>query len=157
MKAIFACLMFASLAQAATYEVGPGQPYASIGATPLATLQPGDTVRIHYSATPYKEKWVICRQGTAAQPITFSDVPGPNGELPIVEGINAVTAPGLNYWSENRGVVKIGGANTPPDLLPKYIVIENLEIRGARSAYSFTDDSGATVAYSSNASTIYVE
>jgi parallel beta-helix repeat protein len=120
-------------------------------------LQPGDTVRIHYRSTPYKEKWVICRQGTQAQPITFTGVLGPNGELPVIEGIGATTAPGLNYWSESRGVVKIGGANTPPDTMPKYIVIENLEIRGARASYTFTDDVGATVAYSSNASTIYVE
>lgn len=142
---------------ATTYNVGPGQSYATIGAVPLATLQPGDTVRIHYRATPYKEKWVICRQGTAALPITFSGVPGPANELPIIEGIGAVTAPGLNYWSENRGIIKIGGANTPADTMPKYIVIENLEIRGARSSYSFTDDTGATVAYAANASTIYVE
>jgi PKD repeat protein len=142
---------------AATYDVGPGQPYASIGAVPLATLQPGDTVRIHYRATPYKEKWVIARQGTAAQPITFTGVAGPGGELPIIEGIGATTAPGLNYWSEGRGVIKIGGSNTPADTMPQYIVIENLEIRGARSTYSFTDDTGATASYSANASTIYIE
>jgi parallel beta-helix repeat protein len=145
------------VALATIYDVGPGQPYASIGAVPLATLQPGDTVRIHYRTTPYKEKWVICRQGTATQPITFTGVPGPNGELPIIEGIGAVTAPGLNYWSEGRGIIKIGGANTPADTMPRFIVIENLEIRGARSSYTFTDDAGATVAYSANASTIYVE
>src|SRR5688572_10087140 len=149
--------MWAGAASAAIYNVGPGQTYGSIGAVPLATLQPGDTVRIHYRATPYKEKWVICRQGTAAQPITFTGVAGPNGESPVVEGIGAVTAPGLNYWNENRGIVKIGGANTPADTMPKYIVIEGLEIRGARSSYTFTDDVGATVAYSANASTIYVE
>lgn len=146
-----------SIAFATTYDVGPGQPYASIGTVPLASLQPGDTVRIHYRTTPYKEKWVICRQGTATQPITFTGVPGPNGELPIIEGIDAVTAPGLNYWSENRGVIKIGGANTPADTMPKYVIIEKLEVRGARSAYSFRDDVGATVAYSANASTIYIE
>ena len=151
------CLTFTNLSHATIYDVGPGQTYSSIGATPLATLQPGDTVRIHYRATPYKEKWVICRQGTAGLPITFLGVAGPNGELPIIEGINAVTAPGLNYWSENRGIIKIGGANTPADAMPKYIVIENLEIRGARAAYTFTDDGGATVAYANNASTIYVE
>src|SRR4029450_13436098 len=66
---------------ATTYDVGPGQPYASIGAVPLASLQPGDTVRIHYRTTPYKEKWVICRQGTAAQPITFTGVPGPKRRI----------------------------------------------------------------------------
>src|SRR5262245_35217089 len=157
--ALFATLLalFSARAQGAIYDVGPGQVYTSIGAVPLATLQPGDTVRIHYRADPYKEKWVICRQGTAAQPITFTGVAGPNGELPVIEGISAVTAPGLNYWSENRGIVKIGGANTPSDTMPKHIVIENLEIRGARSSYTFTDDTGVTVAYASNASTIYVE
>jgi parallel beta-helix repeat protein len=150
-------LMFGGVAHATIYNVGPGHPYASIGATPLALLQPGDSVRIHYRPTPYREKWVICRQGTAAQPITFTGVPGPNGERPVIEGIGAVTAPGLNYFSESRGIVKIGGANTPADTMPRYIVIENLEIRGARSTYTFTDDSGATVSYAANASTIYVE
>jgi len=145
------------IAAAAVYDVGPGQPYASVGAVPLATLQPGDTVRIHYRSTPYKEKWVICRQGTSTQPITFTGVPGPNGELPIIEGIGAVTAPGLNYWNDNRGVVKIGGANIPADTMPKYIVIENLEIRGARTSYTFTDDGGVTTSYAANASTIYIE
>jgi parallel beta-helix repeat protein len=142
---------------AAIYEVGPGKPLASIGAVPWASLQPGDTVRIHYRATPYKEKWVICRQGTAAAPITITGVAGPAGELPVIEGIDAVTAPGLNYWSENRGVVKIGGANTPADTMPRHIVLEGLEIRGARSSYTFRDDGGNVVAYSGNASTIYVE
>jgi PKD repeat protein len=142
---------------AAIYNVGAGQAYASIGAVPLSTLQPGDTVRIHYRSMPYKEKWVIGRQGTAAAPITFTGVPGPNGELPVIEGIGAVTAPGLNFWSEGRGIVKIGGSNTPADTMPRYIIIENLEIRGARSTYTFTDDSGSTVAYSANASTIYIE
>ena len=125
-------LLPALVVPAAVYEVGPGKPLASIGAVPWATLQPGDAVRIHYRSTPYKEKWVICRQGTAAAPITISGVPGPAGEFPVVEGIGAVTAPGLNYWSENRGIVKIGGANTPPDTMPRYIVLEGLEIRGAR-------------------------
>jgi parallel beta-helix repeat protein len=152
-----AFIFFSSVAQAATYDVGPGQTYASIGATPLATLQPGDTVRIHYRATPYKEKFVICLQGTAAKPITFSGVSGPNGELPIIDGNGAVAAPGLNYWNEERGVVKIGGANTPADTMPQYIVVENLEIRGARSSYTFTNESGSTVAYTTNASTIYIE
>ena len=146
-----------SHAWTATYNVGPGQPLASIGAAPWATLQPGDTVRIHWRSTPYKEKWVLCRQGTAAAPITVTGVPGPAGQLPIIDGAGAVTAPGLNYWSETRGVIKIGGANTPPDLMPRYIVIENLEVLGANQANSFSDDGGATQAYDKNASAIYLE
>jgi PKD repeat protein len=152
-----AALFAAIPAFSATYNVGPGQALATIGAVPWATLQPGDTVRIHYSPTPYRQKFVICRQGTANAPITVSGVPGANGELPIIEGINATTAPGLNYWSEVRGIIKIGGANVPADTMPKYIIIEGLEIRGARANYNFTDDSGFTGPYQSNASTIFVE
>ena len=150
-------LLVAPSAWAATYNVGPGQPLATIGAVPWATLQPGDTVRIHWRSTPYKEKWVICRQGTAAAPITVTGVPGPLGQLPVIDGAGAVTAPGLNYWSETRGVIKIGGANTPPDLMPRYIVIENLEVRGANQANSFSDDNGSNQTYDQNASTIYLE
>jgi len=142
---------------AATYEVGPGKPLASIGQVPWATLQPGDLVLIHYRSTPYKEKWVICRQGTAAAPIMVRGVLGPNGELPVIDGSGAVTAPGLNYWSETRGVIKVGGANIPADTTPRYITIENLDIKSARAAYSFTDDNGNTQTYSANASPIYIE
>jgi parallel beta-helix repeat protein len=155
--ALPAGILLATVVSGAIYEVGPGKPYSTIGAVPWATLQPGDTVRIHYRSTPYREKWVICRQGTASAPITVSGVPGPAGELPVIEGISATTAPGLNYWSESRGIVKIGGANVPADTMPQHIIIEGLEIRGARASYNFTDDTGATAAYSANASTIYVE
>ena len=85
---------FGCVVTAATYEVGPGKTYSSIGAAPLASLQPGDTVKIYHRSTPYREKFVICRQGTAAAPITILGVAGPAGELPVIEGIGAVTAPG---------------------------------------------------------------
>jgi parallel beta-helix repeat protein len=154
----FIALLFGSTAFGATYEVGPGRALTSIGQVPWATLQPGDTVLIHYRATPYREKWVICRQGTATAPITVRGVADPaTGALPIIDGSGAVTAPGLNYWSEDRGVLKIGGASRPADTTPRYIVIENLDLRGARSSYQFTDDGGLTQSYSDNASPIYLE
>jgi hypothetical protein len=144
-------------ALATTYEVGDAKPYTSIGAVPWNSLLPGDTVLIYWRSAPYKEKWVICRQGTAAAPITVRGVANASGRRPVIDGNGAVTAPGLNYWSETRGVLKIGGANIPSDTTPKYIVIENLDIRGARSAYSFRADDGSTQAYSANASPIYLE
>jgi hypothetical protein len=158
MKTAFAVLALTVHASAATYEVGPGKPLTSIGQVPWATLQPGDLVLIYWRSTPYKEKWVICRQGTAAQPITVRGVPDPStGARPVIDGNGATTAPGLNYWSETRGVVKIGGANTPPDLMPRYIVLEHLEIRSGRPPYSFTDDSGVVTPYPNNAASLYVE
>ncbi len=154
---IVLALAGASVAGAATYDVGPGQPLASIGAVPWASLAPGDVVNIHWRPQPYREKWVIGRSGTPAQPIVVRGVPGPAGELPIIDGANAVTAPGLNYWSEVRGILKIGGSNTPPDSVPEWIVIEGLDFRGANAASTFTDDGGANQTYQSNASGIYLE
>ena len=156
-SALFVVLLIAVSGYSATYNVGPGQPLATIGAVPWATLQPGDTVLIHWRAETYAEKWVIGRSGTAAAPITVRGVAGPNGELPVIDGRNAVTAPGLNFWSENRGVIKIGGSNVPDSTYANFIDIENLEIRSGHPSYSFTDDSGATQTYSTSASSIYVE
>ena len=147
----------AASAQANLYEVGPGKPYASIGAVPWESLQPGDTVLIYNRATPYNEKWVICRQGTSSAPITVRGVAGPNGELPVIDGNSATTRSTLNYWNQERSVIKIGGANNPPDTLPQYITVENLEIRSARPPYTFTAANGSTQAYVNNASSIYVE
>ncbi len=150
-------LLGAKPALAADYNVGPGQPLAAIADVPWETLAPGDHVMIHWRADPYREKWVICRRGTVDQPIVISGVPGPNGELPVISGENAITPAGLNFWNENRGVIKIGGANTPPDDLPGHIVIENLDVRSGRPPFSFTNDSGGSETYSDNAAAIYVE
>ena len=45
-------------AAAATYNVGPGQPLATPADVPWESLLAGDTVRIHWRATPYLSKWV---------------------------------------------------------------------------------------------------
>ena len=147
----------ASLASAATFEVGPGRPYATIGSVPWESLQADDTVLIHWRTNAYREKWVICRQGTLAAPITVRGVPGPLGQLPVINGNAATTRSVLNYWNENRGVIKIGGANVPPDTTPRHIIVENLDIRSARPPYIYTNRTGAAGTYINNASAIYVE
>src|SRR5689334_11793680 len=112
-------------AMAMTYSVGPSKPYATPSDVPWESLAPGDSVKIFWRATPYLDKWVICRVGTQTQPIVVSGVP--NGSLlPVIDGNNAVTRSALNFWSEQRGVIKVGGANTPADTQPAWIVIENL-------------------------------
>jgi hypothetical protein len=82
---------FSSLAWAADYHVGPGQTYANIGDVPWESLAAGDTVFIHARPTPYLEKWVLNRVGTAANPITVHGVPDANGALPIIHGEGATT------------------------------------------------------------------
>jgi hypothetical protein len=140
----------------AVYAVGPGQPQAAVGDVPWAMLGPGDVVLIHWRPEPYREKWVICRQGTPEAPIVVRGVAGPQGQLPVIEGRDATTPEGLNFWNEQRGVIKIGGANNPPDVTPRWIVMENLEVRSGRPPYSFTGRAGAGQ-YAANAAAIYVE
>jgi len=75
------------------YPVGPGQKYPSISDVPWDKLGPGDTVRIHYRETPYREKIVIRTDGTEQNPIRVCGVAGPNGERPILDGDGAVNDP----------------------------------------------------------------
>ena len=124
---------------------------------PWESLQPGDVVLITWQSTPYADKWVICRQGTEAQPIVVRGVPGPGGELPIIQGQGATTRLALDYWGEQRAVIKIGGASIPADTMPRYITIENLDVRAARPPYTFTDDGGSTQSYVNNAAAIWIE
>jgi hypothetical protein len=151
---VFLCSINVS---AAVYEVGPSQSLQTIAQVPWATLQPGDTVLIYWRADAYKEKWVICRQGTASAPITVRGVPNASGDLPVIDGAGATTPSNLNFPGDARSVIKIGSANVPADTLPKYITIENLDIRSAHPDYQFTDETGASGTYSSAASSIYVE
>lgn len=142
---------------AGVYEVGPGKPLAAIGDVPWATLAPGDVVRIHWRAEPYREKWVIGRSGTAGAPIVVQGVLGPNGERPIVSGDGAVTPLALDYTGEARAVIKVGTANVPAAGVVEHVQIENLDVRSAHAAHSFTDDSGHAASYALNAAAIWIE
>jgi len=142
---------------AAVYEVGPGRPFVAVSSVPWEALLPGDVVRIHWRDQPYREKWVICRQGTSTAPITVSGVPHPaTGALPVIDASGAVTRPQLNFWNENRALIKIGGANSPPDTEPRHIVLENLELRGARPPHLFQGRTG-TASYVNNAAAVFIE
>ncbi|MCB2182348.1 MAG: right-handed parallel beta-helix repeat-containing protein [Desulfobulbaceae bacterium] len=139
------------------YEVGPDKPYADPDAVPWESLLPGSLVLIHYRDEPYRSKWVVARRGSALEPIVIRGVPRQeDGKLPIISGDNATTRLELDYWNENRSVVKVGGSSSPSEI-PAWITIENLEIRSGRPGYFFSDDRGNTTEYSSNAAAIHVE
>ncbi|MFC1479710.1 polysaccharide-degrading enzyme [Planctomycetota bacterium] len=149
-------LLSTSSLSAIDYNVGPSQPLASIGAVPWESLVAGDRVRIHYKSTPYYEKWVVCGAGTVNSPIIVEGVPNGSGVLPVISGENAVTRLSLDFWSEGRGIIKVGGSSLPADTAT-YIIIRNLEIKSGRPAYSFTDDAGAGGVYGSNCAAIFIE
>ncbi len=147
---------------AVEYQVGPGKQYGAIGQVPWETLEPGDSVFITWRPDPYREKWVINRKGSEQQPITVSGVAGPQGQLPVIDGVNATTRQALNYWNEERGLIKIGGSSIPVQDVSEgnyasHIIIENLDIRSARPPHTFTNDSGSQSNYASNAAAVFVE
>ena len=156
----FAILIFFLLARgavAATYEVGPGQKLAAVGDVPWEKLQPGDTVLIHARPEPYREKFAIGQAGRADAPITVRGVPGANGELPVLDGDGATTRKSLSYWGDTRSVIKIGGTRNSSDPMPRYIVIENLDVRNAHRPFGFTGADGKTKTYLKNAAAIHIE
>jgi len=137
------------------YDVGPGYPYADPSAVPWEDIEPNSLIRIHYRSQPYADKWVIARTGLAGQPIIVRGIPD-GDKLPIITGENAKTRLELDYWNEKRSVLKIGGASFPNEF-PRYIQIENLDIRSAHPNYSFKDDAGNTDTYGDNAASIHIE
>lgn len=139
-----------------TYSVGPDQPLAEVTDVPWESLAAGDSVLIHWRAEPYHAKWVVCVRGTADQPVIISGVLGPDGQRPVIDGRNAVTRDTLDYWNEPRGIIKIGGANVPADVMPAYITIENLHVRSGRPPFSFTGRKGEAY-YANNSAAIFLE
>lgn len=149
-------VLTAVFAGATEYCVGPGQAFLTPSDVPWETLQAGDTIRILWRAEPYRDKWVICAQGTEDAPIHIIGVPGgKNNDLPVIDGDGAMTRDALNYWGEERGLIKIGGANQPQDRIPQHIIVENLALRHARPPFFFTGRDGKAP-YGDNAAGIYI-
>ncbi len=141
---------------AAVYEVGPGYPLAHVNDVPWEALHAGDRVLIYWQPVAYRAKWVLCARGTKERPIRVSGVPGPSGVFPTIDGQDAKTRRQLNFWGEERAVIKVGGANRPADTTPAHLIIENLNIRGGQSSSSFDGRDGRS-RYRKNAAGIYIE
>ena len=143
------------------YAVGPGKEYASIGAVPFEKLESGDTVRIFWRKEHYREKMMIGGVGNVAQPVRVCGVPGPHGELPVIDGENATTRRELDFpydGHQPRGLVIIGHRHDEPyERTPSHIVLEGLEVRNGSPPFSFTDKFGKVTPYSTIAAGIFVE
>lgn len=160
-------------------NIRPGQPevtsgavqsYQTIGAFDWNSLGAGDTVRIHWNATPYREKILISTSGTETQPIRVCGVPGPGGELPYLSGENATTRPSmdfgidpnLSYSLEHRGVIVIWRRYYGQHAA--HIRIEGLKIADTvhglgreQDVNTYTARNGQTYVYDSAAACIWVQ
>lgn len=160
---IFSSFHAAPEASASTaINVGPGQTYENIGDVPFGNLGPGDTVRIHWRSEPYKEKFLITRSGTQEHPITIEGVPGPSGQLPVIDGKDATMDDQFDFGyfdTSKRGLIVI---TSPPHddwgYKPSHIVIQNLELTGAADENSWTNEETNTVEdYFPNVAGVFVE
>jgi hypothetical protein len=101
-------------ARAATYQVGPGRPYHTVGSLPA--LSAGDVVEIDPATYHEVKRWT--RAGTAAQPI-------------IVRGVGAAR-PIFDATDQN-----VDGALPHPRAVfqveADHIILENLEFQNARN------------------------
>ncbi len=143
------------------YPVGPGLTYTSISEVPWGTLGPGDTVRIHYRATPYKEKIVISTDGTEQEPIRVCGVAGLNGERPILDGDGAVNDPddsaAYGSYEPMEGLAMVMLWNRDYDLKVHNIIIDGLHIRNAKNIYSYTRMDGSSDNYEDGAACIRIQ
>ncbi len=144
------------------YQVGDGKEFLDLEAVPFETLKAGDTVRIFYRAAPYRSKLMISGQGTATQPIKICGVAGPNGEKPVIDGQDAKTRAQLSFpfsGHQPRGLIIIGHAYNNQDYWanPKYIILEGLKITHASPEFTYTDLSGAKVAYVQFSAGVFIQ
>ena len=142
------------------YNVGPGQDFATIGATPLAFLEPGDTIRVHPhpDGAAYHEKFVLSGPGgSEAAPVTLQGVPDPvTGALPVVDGVNAVAPTNLNWPTGQRSLVQVGGANVPAGV-PTHIIIDSMRLQNAKPPATFTHWNGEVMTYADNAACVWIQ
>jgi Right handed beta helix region len=99
---------------AAVYDVGPGKPYATIGAVP--GLVAGDTVNIHPGTYNEVKKWTI--SGSSGSPITIRGV---GATRPLIDATGKDVS---GSGSIPRGVFQIHGS---------HVVVEHLEFANARN------------------------
>ena len=149
------------------YQVGGGVgQIASLDLVPWEKLVAGDTVRIFYSASPYRGHILLAAKGTASAPVRVCGVKGPNGERPIIDGQNAVARKGLSYTyasanniQESRALIMIDrlGSQDWGTAYPTHIQVDGLEIRAQHPSYTFTNSRGLKQAYETFGACIWVE
>ncbi len=148
-----------------TYDVGPGQPLATLAAVPWESLQPGDTVRVH--AGTYHEKVLFSASGTAQAPIQVVGVPDAAGNMPVLDATAATTRK-QSVFHYNPAPPTVGTGDrglfvvTPLDgqpfgYIPSYIQISGLTFRGAYPGVAYADAASAPRSYSKNAAGLFVE
>lgn len=154
---LFIILSLWSNACATEYHVGPGQSVTTFAGISWSSLQAGDTVYIHPGT--YHEKINISGQGTESNPIRVIGVPDGSGNRPVIDGSNATTPSSADYRWSDPALVQVNclvSVTPSTSLLPAWIEIKNLEIKGARASNTFTAEDGTVHNYSTFSPGVYI-
>ena len=143
------------------YRVGVDQPYSNLSDVPWDLLGAGDTVRIFYRPTPYKEKILIRSGGSPDNPLRICGVSGPKGERPVIDGEGARNTPedrsAYSNYEPMEGLAVVMIYNKDYDLKDSNIVIDNLHIKNGKNTLSYTRTDGTTNHYEEGAACIRVQ
>lgn len=156
--------------EGAVFEVGPNKAYTRLSEVPWLNLAPCDVVNIYYSAQPYTDLIFIGVHGLENKWITIQGIPNSNGDLPILDGSNAIMpiGTGADQWVDTSGLIMIkfphgdtacnGGQcpGTSANYKPGYIHITGLELRNANVDHQVTNLSNTKAAWPDFSSGIYV-
>lgn len=149
------------------FEVGTGKAFATPRDVPWIRLLPCDVVKIYYRTEPYKDIVFLGARGDKGKYITIMGVPGTNGELPVFDGVNAVSPPatgtGMPPVFDGFGMfilsrpVNIGNGLTSAayGYKPGYLHITGLKVQNARTPASYTNLSGAVTSWPAFTAGIY--
>ena len=94
----------------AVFQIGPDTAIKELHWFPWNTLQPDDTVQVSWRPEPYRSKIQLSVAGISMKPIRIIGIPGPEGQLPVVSGENAIEMPDTDYFSSqvtSQGVFSI--------------------------------------------------
>jgi hypothetical protein len=148
------------------YAVGPGQALASLDQVPWEQLQAGDTVRLYPSAQPYRGKFLVAAQGTAAAPVRICGVRGADGQRPVIDGRDATTRPALaaafagsaSDIFQARAIVMIKARSSDAwGDAPAHVQIDGLKLTGVHPTYTFRDAAGAARSYEQFGACVWID
>jgi len=154
-----------------TYNVGPGKPYLTPDKVPWGALVAGDVVNIFYRAQPYAWKLCLRGKGTKARPIVINGVTDTSGKRPRLNFNGARTASGCNPGGSNNifnttsrwslenyaGIIIRSGVSDRYGYKPSWLVIQNLELYGARRGAFYTNIQGQRTPYIGSPAAIWIQ
>lgn len=146
-----------------TFEVGPDKQYTSLKDVPWLSLLPCDTVVVFAKPEPYKDIIFLASRGRDKRWITITGVPDSAGNLPVLDGTDAVMPKntGANEHTDSKGMIIIKTPDTSVvqrsgKYKPGYIHITGFRFKNARHTQSVVSLSGTKQAWPLLSAGVYI-